>query len=305
MDEGFRVEHDTMGEVRVPAAALWGAQTQRAVDNFPISGQRFGRELIAALASIKGVSATVNASLRVLPRDIAEAIHDAASEVASGRYDDQFPIDVFQTGSGTSTNMNMKESWQRSQPAFGQAVQQPDDHVKLLAEFERRLSVAVHLAAVRAVVRDLIPSLQTLRPCCGPATQERTRCEGGAHPLDGRRARDARTGTRRLRTRGRSRFERLEACLPGSENSPFGGNRGRYRAQRAEAIRSGRHRELASDMELPLVEALTTSSAGFARRARRDEWRHPHDRCQPLQDRERPSLDELRTGGRPRRDPPP
>src|ERR1022692_3779337 len=103
---GFRIEHDSMGEVQVPADALWGAQTQRAVQNFPVSGERLSRDLIGALASIKGVGAMVNAGLGVLDAAMADAIHDAASEVARGRHDDQFPVDVFQTGSGTSSNID-------------------------------------------------------------------------------------------------------------------------------------------------------------------------------------------------------
>src|SRR6188768_2003489 len=101
----FRIEHDTMGEVKVPSSARWGAQTQRAVENFPISGLRIERALIGALASIKGASSVVNRELGVLDDDVATAIHDSAAEVAKGTWDDQFPVDVFQTGSGTSTNM--------------------------------------------------------------------------------------------------------------------------------------------------------------------------------------------------------
>src|SRR5580704_11173974 len=106
---GARIEHDSMGEVAVPADALWGAQTQRAVQNFQISGEPLSREMIGALASIKGAAALVNAGLGVLPADMAQAIHDAAAEVARGHYDEQFPVDVFQTGSGTSSNMNANE----------------------------------------------------------------------------------------------------------------------------------------------------------------------------------------------------
>ena len=105
----YRIEHDSMGEVRVPAWAKWRAQTQRAVENFPISGTPIERELIAALASIKGAAATVNASLGVLPQEIADAIVAAAAQVTDGKWDDHFPIDVFQTGSGTSSNMNTNE----------------------------------------------------------------------------------------------------------------------------------------------------------------------------------------------------
>jgi len=107
--EEFRTEHDSMGEVRVPASAKWKAQTQRAVENFPISGVRIDPDLVHALASIKAAAAEVNDDLGVVPKEIADAIHDAAVDVAHGKYDDQFPIDVFQTGSGTSTNMNVNE----------------------------------------------------------------------------------------------------------------------------------------------------------------------------------------------------
>ena len=108
-DGEFRVEHDSMGEIRVPARAKWRAQTQRAVENFPISGQALERSNIAALARIKGAAAEVNARLGVIPREMADAIVSAAREVAGGGWDAEFPIDVFQTGSGTSSNMNMNE----------------------------------------------------------------------------------------------------------------------------------------------------------------------------------------------------
>ncbi|WP_257135826.1 lyase family protein, partial [Streptomyces sp. b94] len=97
----YRIEHDSMGEVRVPAHAKWRAQTQRAVENFPVSGQRLERAHIEALARIKGAAAKVNAELKVVDPDIAAAIQEAAAEVASGRWDEHFPVDVFQTGSGT------------------------------------------------------------------------------------------------------------------------------------------------------------------------------------------------------------
>jgi fumarate hydratase class II len=108
-DDDFRTEHDSMGDVRVPADALWRAQTQRAVENFPISGVPIDRAMIGALASIKGASSGVNAELGVLDADLAQAVHDAAAEVARGDHDAHFPIDVFQTGSGTSSNMNANE----------------------------------------------------------------------------------------------------------------------------------------------------------------------------------------------------
>ena len=107
--DGFRIEHDTMGEVRVPGDALWRAQTQRAVENFPISGRGMERAQIRALGLVKGAAARVNARIGVLGEDLAAAIAAAADEVAAGAHDAQFPIDVFQTGSGTSSNMNANE----------------------------------------------------------------------------------------------------------------------------------------------------------------------------------------------------
>src|SRR6059058_4692666 len=108
-EQEFRIEHDTMGEVRVPADALYRAQTQRAVENFPISGRGLERSQIRALGLLKAAAARVNERLGVLSPDLAQAIAEAAAEVADGKHDDQFPIDVFQTGSGTSSNMNANE----------------------------------------------------------------------------------------------------------------------------------------------------------------------------------------------------
>ncbi|HZP14985.1 MAG TPA: lyase family protein, partial [Nocardioides sp.] len=119
----FRTEHDSMGEVLVPADALWGAQTQRAIENFPISGTPIEPALIHALGLIKAAAATVNGTLGVLAPEVAQAIETAAGEVAAGAHDDQFPIDVFQTGSGTSSNMNANEVIGRLADAH------PNDHV--------------------------------------------------------------------------------------------------------------------------------------------------------------------------------
>src|SRR5687768_4451145 len=125
----YRVEHDTMGEVRVPADALWRAQTQRAVENFPVSGLRLAPALIHALARIKAAAASVNADLGVLDPDVAGAIGAAAGSVAAGEHDEHFPIDVFQTGSGTSTNMNVNEVVATlASRALGRPVH-PNDHV--------------------------------------------------------------------------------------------------------------------------------------------------------------------------------
>ncbi|MDQ1650602.1 MAG: fumarate hydratase, class, partial [Frankiaceae bacterium] len=125
----FRVEHDSMGEVRVPKDAKWRAQTQRAVENFPVSGTRVEERLVAALAAIKRSAAAVNAELGVVPEDVAKAVGDAATEVVDGRWTDQFPLDVFQTGSGTSTNMNTNEVLAGlASDKLGASVH-PNDHV--------------------------------------------------------------------------------------------------------------------------------------------------------------------------------
>ena len=162
MAEEFRVEHDSMGEVRVPASAKWKAQTQRAVENFPISGVCIDPDLIQALGSIKAAAAEVNEDLGVVPKEVAGAIHDAAIEVAHGKYDDQFPIDVFQTGSGTSTNMNVNEVVATlASERLGQPVH-PNDHVNASQSSNDVFPSAIHIAAARGIVENLIPSLEHL-----------------------------------------------------------------------------------------------------------------------------------------------
>ena len=151
-----------MGEVEVPAGALWGAQTQRAVDNFPVSGERIGRDLIGALGSIKGCAARVNAELGVLDADMADAIHDAAADVARGKHDEAFPVDVFQTGSGTSSNMNANEVIAAlASRSLGRKVH-PNDHVNASQSSNDVFPSAIHLAAVRLFALELIPALKHL-----------------------------------------------------------------------------------------------------------------------------------------------
>lgn len=159
---GYRVEHDSMGEVRVPAGAKWRAQTQRAVENFPISGQRLERAHIEALARVKAAAAKVNAELGVLDPGIAEAIQEAAAEVAEGRWDDHFPIDVFQTGSGTSSNMNTNEVLATlATERLGREVH-PNDHVNASQSSNDVFPSSIHIAATDAVTRELIPALAHL-----------------------------------------------------------------------------------------------------------------------------------------------
>ena len=160
----FRAEKDTMGEMKVPARALYGAQTQRAVENFPISGQPMPAEIIRALGFLKQAAAAVNQELGLLAAPLAGAIQQAAAEVSEGRWDGEFPIDVFQTGSGTSTNMNANEviAHRASQLLKGDRVH-ANDHVNLGQSSNDVIPTALHVAVALAIHRELVPALQSLQ----------------------------------------------------------------------------------------------------------------------------------------------
>jgi fumarate hydratase class II len=166
--DGFRIEHDSLGEVRVPDDALFGAQTQRAVENFPVSGRRLSRRVIRALGLIKRAAAQVNKDDGALPAALADAIITAADEVAAGRHDAQFPVDIFQTGSGTSSNMNANEVIaNRAIQLLGgvigsKAPVHPNDHVNHGQSSNDVFPTAVNLAAAEATDRDLLPALRAL-----------------------------------------------------------------------------------------------------------------------------------------------
>ncbi|MBA4102394.1 MAG: aspartate ammonia-lyase, partial [Arthrobacter sp.] len=162
--EEFRIEHDTMGEVRVPVNALYRAQTQRAVENFPISGKTLEPAHIEALARVKKAAAQANAELGVLDGELATAIAEAADQVATGKYDGDFPIDVFQTGSGTSSNMNTNEviaelATRALKAAGSDKVVHPNDHVNASQSSNDVFPTSVHVAATSALINDLIPAL--------------------------------------------------------------------------------------------------------------------------------------------------
>jgi fumarate hydratase class II len=162
----YRTESDTMGEMRVPADALYGAQTQRAVENFPISAHRFQRALIRALGLIKACAARANANLGQLPSGLASAIEQAATEVADGRYDDQFVVDIFQTGSGTSTNMNANE-------VIGHlAKAHANDHVNRGQSSNDVIPTAMHVSAAMLVHSDLLPAMGGLRDALSRKAEE-------------------------------------------------------------------------------------------------------------------------------------
>jgi fumarate hydratase, class II len=183
----YRIEHDTMGEVRVPISALWRAQTQRAVENFPISGRGLERTQIRALGLLKGACAQVNKDLGLLAPEKADAIIAAAGEIADGLHDDQFPIDVFQTGSGTSSNMNTNEVIASiAETATPPVTVHPNDDVNMSQSSNDTFPTATHIAATEAAVRHLIPALEVLHESlAGKARQWRTVVKSGrTHLMD-------------------------------------------------------------------------------------------------------------------------
>ena len=158
----YRIERDSMGEVRVPANALYAAQTQRAVDNFPISGLTFGRSFLRALGLVKAAAAQVNLDLGLMDATMSEAIQQAGNEVAEGKWDAEFPIDIFQTGSGTSTNMNANEMIaNRATQILGSKVH-PNDHVNMGQSSNDVIPTAIHVAAYLETVENLLPALRHL-----------------------------------------------------------------------------------------------------------------------------------------------
>jgi fumarate hydratase class II len=265
---GFRVEHDSMGEVEVPADALWGAQTQRAVQNFPVSGERIGRDMIGALGSLKGAAAVVNGELGVLDADMAAAIHDAAAAVARGEYDDHFPVDVFQTGSGTSSNMNANEVIASlAARKLGRPVH-PNDHVNASQSSNDVFPSAIHLAAVRLVAAELTPALERLAAALEAKAAEFAGVVkvGRTHLMDavpvtlgqefGGYAAAVRLGAARLR----DALPRLGALPLGGTATGTGLNAPPGFAARVIA-------KLAGDMRLPLTEARNHFEAAGGRDA--------------------------------------
>jgi len=166
MSGKYRIEHDSMGELQVPAGALWGAQTQRAVENFPVSGQRMPRAFIRALGLIKASAAEVNTGLGLLPKGVGRAIRAAALDVAAGGHDAHFPIDVYQTGSGTSSNMNANEVIATLANQGGKAGKtrvHPNDHVNLGQSSNDVIPTAIRVSAQLQTVETLLPALRHLR----------------------------------------------------------------------------------------------------------------------------------------------
>ena len=264
--EGFRIEHDTMGEVLVPADALYRAQTQRAVENFPISGTRLERRHVEALARIKKAAALANARLGVLPDDVAAAIAAAADEVATGELDAHFPVDVYQTGSGTSSNMNANEVLATlATRHLGRDVH-PNDHVNASQSSNDVFPTSVHVAAALGVVRDLVPALEHLESALEAKASEFAGVvkAGRTHLMD---ATPVTLGQEFSGYAAAVQYgvERLVAALPRVTEVPLGGTAvgtgintpPRFAAEVIELLRD--------DLELPLREARNHFEAQGAR----------------------------------------
>ncbi|BDZ49658.1 fumarate hydratase class II [Frondihabitans sucicola] len=262
----YRIEHDTMGEVRVPASALYGAQTQRAVENFPISGAGLEPAQIVALARIKRAAAVVNGQMGILDEKIADAIAGAADQLIDGQHHDQFPVDVYQTGSGTSSNMNMNEVLATLASALLGSPVHPNDHVNASQSSNDVFPTSVHVAVTGAILHDLIPALDHLAVSLEKKAEEWKGVvkSGRTHLMDatpvtlgqefGGYARQIRLG-----------IERVTSTLPRVAEVPLGGtatgtgiNTPAGFPQRVIAL-------LAADSELPITEALDHFEAQGAR----------------------------------------
>jgi fumarate hydratase class II len=262
----YRTERDSMGEVRVPASAKWRAQTQRAVENFPVSGRGLEAVHIAALGHVKAAAALVNAELGVLEEDLAAAVREAALEVAAGRWNDQFPIDVFQTGSGTSSNMNANEVVATlAEERLGRPVH-PNDHVNASQSSNDVFPSSIHIAATGAVVGDLIPGLRHLEEALSAKAAEFATVvkSGRTHLMD---ATPVTLGQEFGGYAAQVRYgvERLEAVLPRLAELPLGGTAVGTGINTPEGFAARVIAEIARATGLPLTEARDHFEAQGAR----------------------------------------
>jgi fumarate hydratase class II len=262
----FRIEKDSMGEVKVPANARWAAQTQRAVENFPISGTTHERGLIAALAMIKGAAALENARLKIIDRKMALAIAAAAAEVVAGEWDDHFPIDVFQTGSGTSTNMNANEVIASLASERLDEKVHPNDHVNASQSSNDVFPSAIHLAATRAVIEDLVPALDHL----ASALRRKQRKFASVVKAGRTHLMDATPVTLGQEFGGYAAavaagIERLNAALPRLGELPLGGTAVGTGINAPKGFARGVIRRIATETHLPISEARNHFEAQGAR----------------------------------------
>ena len=264
----YRIEHDTMGEVRVPIHALYGAQTQRAVENFPISGMGLESAQIIALAHIKRAAAIVNESLGIIPADIRDAIVGAADEIIAGRHHEHFPVDTYQTGSGTSSNMNMNEVVATLASATRGEPVHPNDHVNASQSSNDVFPTSVHLAVTSALLEDAIPALEHLATALEKKSDAwKTLVKPGrTHLMDatpvtlgqefGGYARQVRLG-----------IERIRSSISRAAEVPLGGTAVGTGINTPTGFSAAVIAELASATGLPITEAADHFEAQGARDA--------------------------------------
>lgn len=264
----YRIEHDTMGEVKVPVNALYRAQTQRAVENFPISGTGLEREHIIALARIKKAAALANTQLGIMAQEICDAIVASADEVISGSYHEHFPVDVFQTGSGTSSNMNMNEVLATlATKKLGKDVH-PNDHVNMSQSSNDVFPTSVHVAVTNALVNDLLPALDYL----AKALEEKAKLwkdlvkPGRTHLMD---ATPVTFGQEFAGYAAQIRYgiERVKAALPRVAEVPQGGTATGTGINTPKGFPQAVIALLAKETSLPITEARDHFEAQGARDA--------------------------------------
>ena len=262
MSEAYRTERDTMGEMRVPDRALYGAQTARAIENFPISGRAFPRSFLRALGLIKRAAAHVNARMGHLPAERAAAIAGAAAEVAEGLHDAHFPLDIYQTGSGTSTNMNANEVIGRLAGAH------PNDDVNRGQSSNDVIPTAMHVAAAEAVVNRLFPAMRQLAASLARKADEFHDIIkiGRTHLQDAVPVRMGQEFSGYARQVEAAR-ERVEAALPGIYELALGGTAVGTGLNAPEGFARQVIAELAEQTGLPFVEARNHFEAQAARDA--------------------------------------
>ena len=263
--DGYRIEHDSMGEVRVPEDALWRAQTQRAVENFPISGSTLEGEHIKAMAQIKAAAAKVNAELGVITDEQAKAIRQAAEEIIDGDHLDHFPIDVFQTGSGTSSNMNINEVLASLAHQAGVDVH-PNDQVNASQSSNDTFPTSIHVAATSTTVQQLVPALDHLAETLEAKATEFADVvkSGRTHLMD---ATPVMLGQELGGYAAAIRYgiERVEASLPRVAELPLGGTAVGTGINTPKGFAAKVIAELAETTGLPFTEARDHFEAQGAR----------------------------------------
>ena len=262
----YRIEHDTMGEVRVPASALYRAQTQRAVENFPISGSRLEPAQLVALARVKRAAAVVNGEMGILPPAIAAAVAAAADRIVAGEHHDQFPVDVYQTGSGTSSNMNMNEVLATLAGTVDGTAVHPNDHVNASQSSNDVFPTSVHVAVTAALLEQLVPSLELL----AESLERKAEAWSGVVKAGRTHLMDATPVTLGQEFGGYARqvrlgVERVRATLPRVAEVPLGGTATGTGINTPVGFPQRVIAQLAADSGLPITEAEDHFEAQGAR----------------------------------------